>query len=500
MKELIDLVKVVTRNKVKSIRTIDSEDNDRITDFYNRLTQNQFGNDVEASQFYFNSDEKSSKYRKLKNKLKQRLWDSIIFVDTSSPRFNDSQKAFYTCQKYLIIIRILLGRNARTSALDLMKRTLKFSKRFEFSEISLEIYRLLRSHHAMKTGDRKKYEFFDQKVNEYDEIVNAENIVRYHYDRLALESRNKSNVTEEYHKVAAEAFREFSKIKVTSLRFILFSGVVKTEYLINAKRYSEAVNESDNILIALQEKSAIGNQFLAQFHYIKLIAYTQLQKYELGKKVYEDCCLMFEPGSVRWFNAHDIYYILLMRTKSYGELFPIYQKVTTNPSFKSVPAARKETWRIYEAYLHFLLLIKKLIVPENSRIHNFRVNKFLNEVPKYSLDKAGYNIPVLIIQILILITQKRYDQLNDKIEAIEKYSSRYLRKDNNFRSNCFIKMLLQIPKRQYHRKAVERHAMPYLKKLHSVPLDKANQSFEIEIIPYEHLWAYVLESLDNRFH
>ena len=61
-------------------------------------------------------------------------------------------------------------------------------------------------------------------------------------------------------------------------------------------------------------------------------------------------------------------------------------------------------------------------------------------------------------------------------------------------------MLLQVPQAQFHKEAVKRKADKYLKKLHEVPISNANQSTQIEIIPYETLWEYVLDSLDNRFH
>ena len=61
-------------------------------------------------------------------------------------------------------------------------------------------------------------------------------------------------------------------------------------------------------------------------------------------------------------------------------------------------------------------------------------------------------------------------------------------------------MLLQIPINGFHRKAVERHAGPYLEQLRSMPLSEAPQGPDIELIPYEELWPMVLESLDVRFY
>ncbi|MEM9991763.1 MAG: hypothetical protein AAF738_08365, partial [Bacteroidota bacterium] len=86
-----------------------------------------------------------------------------------------------------------------------------------------------------------------------------------------------------------------------------------------------------------------------------------------------------------------------------------------------------------------------------------------------------------------------------RIEAIEKYCSRYLRKDDTFRSNCFIKMLLQIPISGFHKAGVIRRSEKYLTRLNSMPIDVANQASEIEIIPYEELWLFAQESLENEF-
>ena len=110
------------------------------------------------------------------------------------------------------------------------------------------------------------------------------------------------------------------------------------------------------------------------------------------------------------------------------------------------------------------------------------------------------NIPILVIQILMMIRQHKYSRAKDRIEAVKKYCSRYLRKDDTFRSNCFIKMLMQLPASSFHKAGVARRAEPYRKKLEQVPLNVANQTHEVEILPYEDLWEMVMDSLDFSFH
>lgn len=122
---------------------------------------------------------------------------------------------------------------------------------------------------------------------------------------------------------------------------------------------------------------------------------------------------------------------------------------------------------------------------------------FLRSVPLFSKDKRGMNVPVLIIQMLIYISEKNYDAFIDRIDAIKKYSGRYLRMQDAYRSSCFIKMLVTISKNNFHPQAIARQALPLKEKLAKTPLDVSPQAYELEIIPYELLWDLIMKALSK---
>src|SRR5690606_20915304 len=93
---------------------------------------------------------------------------------------------------------------------------------------------------------------------------------------------------------------------------------------------------------------------------------------------------------------------------------------------------------------------------------------------------------------------KSYDLVMSRLESLNLYSHRYLLKDDTFRSNCFIKMLMQLPKANFNRIALKRKAEKYYIKLKQNPSNLSMQASEIEIMPYEILWEYVLNSLDSK--
>ena len=191
--------------------------------------------------------------------------------------------------------------------------------------------------------------------------------------------------------------------------------------------------------------------------------------------------------------------ILLFHAKQYPKALTILHKVMNEPKFQSLPSNLKEQWLIHEAFMNFFILLKKIDTEQlQIPLRKFRVSKFLNEVPTYSKDKRGNNITLIILQILFLLQHKKVDEVIDRMEALNMYCHRYLRKDSTFRSNCFIKMLMILPQANFNKIAAIRKAQKYINRLQEVPLEEANQGTELEIIPYEVLWEYVLELLDKK--
>ena len=89
--------------------------------------------------------------------------------------------------------------------------------------------------------------------------------------------------------------------------------------------------------------------------------------------------------------------------------------------------------------------------------------------------------------------RKKYNFIIDKTAALSRYTSRYLKKDETYRSNCFIQILINLPRGNFHKDSFQFYAKKYIKRLQEAPLSSARQSSEFEFIPYEVLLEYVLE-------
>jgi hypothetical protein len=193
--------------------------------------------------------------------------------------------------------------------------------------------------------------------------------------------------------------------------------------------------------------------------------------------------------------SQEVLLIVYLHSQQYKPAVEVLLEVKNNLALSKQSHQVQEKWRVNEAMVYYLIRTGKLQQPEGVDF-KFRTKKFINEFSKSIHDKSGNNIVLITIMILFLLLDKDYYSIIDKIDALKAYTHRHLRRDETYRTNCFIKMIMQLDKGDFHPIAVQRKAEPYYQKLLAVPLHKAKQDYDLEIIPYETLWAFMLESLE----
>ncbi|MFZ9942988.1 MAG: hypothetical protein ACO3O0_05215, partial [Bacteroidia bacterium] len=183
----------------------------------------------------------------------------------------------------------------------------------------------------------------------------------------------------------------------------------------------------------------------------------------------------------------EYHFLLCMHTQQYIKANSIFENVSKNPTFDSYPAANIEKWRIFEAYLEYAK-------PSDGagEKRRFNVSKFLNEVPVFSKDKSGYNMSIIIAQILLSVKMQDWSRVIDRAEPLKTYLSRYVKKDRNPRSYYFLKLLEVMVRYEFHPEKTEQIGEKFFQKLQQSGASVPESS---EIIPYEWLWKDLLAQL-----
>ena len=236
---------------------------------------------------------------------------------------------------------------------------------------------------------------------------------------------------------------------------------------------------------------------LAELAMVKMNAYVDLRDYDNGFENAEKCMIYFTPGSNNWLVFLEAYFLLAMHSGNSQKAWDIYNQAVNHPRFAFSSPERQEKWKIFEAFIYYSLrdAINKAKQSKLAHQAKFRIEKFLNEVPIASKDKRGYNVLILSIQIMFLLNRGDFEGIINRAEALKTYRSRYLKKDEDFRSNCFIKMLLIMEKKSFDYEDTKRLAQKYHEKLKNHQIEYEGTPSMLEVIPFERLWEHVLEDL-----
>ena len=395
----------------------------------------------------------------------------------------------------------LRGRGTILSPLDIARKILPVAKKFEFYDVALEAIEVMKSYYAYYEGDSKILEEYCQLRKEYHEIHHAEILAREAFQRVQALSVNSVSTGPLVSTSAKKLLSELQPYqgKVKSYFFLLSYGLLKVYERMSINDWEGTIQSCREALAQLESKPSLSgvtkNAFLHQIALSELMAAHYPEALEAALQSIENV----EDGTYNWFKSMEIQLNILLHKGDYEKSWEIFRKSIGHKQFQNMSATVKEPWQIYHAYLSLLSALKKLALSprETGELKKFRLGKFLNEVPIFSRDKRGLNIPILIIQSLILLRERRFDGLEDHIECLRKYRSRHFDENNeHFRTECFIRMLQLVVKGDFERKKVEASALPLLHRMHKTPLSLANQTHEIEVVPYEQQWQWVLEMLD----
>ncbi len=503
MEYLKDLISVIDKNKVKHIEIIGNglSKDQKLYKLYDGILKEEFTSDSQACRKLYGTNNLDKGYRNIKSRLEKRALNTIFFIDLNSGSYNDLQKAHYNCYKNLAAAKFLAGRGAKKASIKLSEKTLKIALKFELHDIAIDLLKDLRTYYGTLIGDQKRLKKYNTIFNQLKEERNYEEQARAMYDDLASHFVHTKTIKPFHIRMAKIYAQELEPLleKSKYRQFRLFAHTILVLRHQIENDHHGTIKTCNQALHFFTNQKHQSNLQIFNFLFKRLTSYTQLKQYDLADSDAQHCLTLVNEGSVNWFIVSQFYILLLFHSDRIQDGFQFYRKVRSiRNKKKSRLEIGKEFWNLIEAFIDYFIKIGKIEIPPNKRKPRFDSKSFIKSVPAFSRDKRGMNIMILVLQILFLLQERNQDEVIERMEALRNYSSRYLRKNDDFRSNCFIKMFLKIPESNYNRIKLERYTKDLLKKLNSKPLEVADKPIEMEIIPFEMLWEMVLKSLDRK--
>ena len=334
--------------------------------------------------------------------------------------------------------KILRAKGKHGAARTIAEEAIKRSMKFEFTEFTLAFARDLSYYYAM-LNKKKQFRYYSDLIVQYQQVLNDEVLVENHYNQTIFSLVGKKHYSQDVIKFVGEQAAFVSEIlKRTKTYWSVLLGANVWIYYFQLKNQNKLVAEECWKTIEFFESLPYTPPYPAFFSFLyKLIPLQILFKQftEVHQSI-RKCLDMANEGTHNWVITKQYEVVTHFHEGNIEVARNIIQELKTKHA--SSLTKFRETWLIYEAYADLLSGEK------------VRLGKFLNDVPEFAKDKRGMNINVLIIQILVLLQRKNYNRIIDRMSALERYSYRYLKKDDTFRSNCFIHILLQLEKGNFN--------------------------------------------------
>lgn len=489
-------------NKLINSKRKDSVFSKKISEFENIIADNLEISDKDACFKLYQKSNITSTYKSLKYRVEEKLINDLIHIVSDEENLNNRINATLIVEKYSLVSSALMKNFYRKEAIMLMEKALKLAVRYSYTDQILKLLPGIVNHYSYIEPNEKQMHKLLSDLDYYSEVYSAENYVKkcnaiisnlYIMNKGGLNNKQLIQIKSLVDKMIS------IKEKYKSNTIVLFVNDLTYFYYQSIGDHNKGLEVA---IQALEESKLLKYNEIIGIYQNKLniaISYFYLKKYNNASFWFEEAISMPTPGTRNWFFATSLYYLNLISLRSYEELFKLSADVLGNKNLIKFPYF-EEQWKIREAYLHFLIRIDKIIVtPEDKKsLKPFSLSKFMNSVPFHSKDKSGQNITIIVLQILFLLTENKYGQIIDRIDALNQYTYRYLRKDETFRSNCFIKMLVLMTKADFHPVRTQSYTEDLRKKLDNSNLITDEKSTQVEIIPYDYLWELILELLASK--
>lgn len=137
------------------------------------------------------------------------------------------------------------------------------------------------------------------------------------------------------------------------------------------------------------------------------------------------------PNDVQeWFDFMEIYLLLAIHSRNYFQAFAIFNNIISNPAFKKLDADNKEKWKLFNAYMQYILEVKQFdpILLKSVNQTSYHLETYLADKTAFPKKLRTFEILKKILTALFFIRQHKYESANELITHLNYMANHQLEK------------------------------------------------------------------------
>lgn len=435
-----------------------------------------------------------TRFRMFKSRLRKKLIHSMLGATLPEKYQTPYNKAVLQCGALQHTIRFLILIGRRGATVSLAREGLESARNFSLTEFVIFFSRVLRIN-ASINGDLQSFDEYRKICNDAVATLQAEDEANSFSDELTRAHIRNTIYPKKLIKTGEAYSKTVLKLKNKYDSFTLNLSYYRLCGQLNyiKQDYSAALSNwvaLENYLESLPQFDNWGRKVEALLQQLKCWLY--LRQYEHAEKVSKQLADIIRPTSPVWLTFKELELLLYMHSRRYAEAKFVYHEMIKSQEAAMMPENEAERWELFSVYLSFL---DTFLEAEGQAIRHTNRNKIkdlLSNLPEQAKDKQGYNVSILIIQVLWRMAEGDFPAAMDRISALNTYAYRYLKGDEYSRSYLFIKMLMALEKANFDLKKAAKNINPLLQELTRLSEGSSGKLIDgMEVIPYPHLWEIV---------
>lgn len=418
-----------------------------------------------------------------KHRIRKRLLNSLFLLNPKASNYSKATEAFYECNKRIFFVKILIRFSARGVAWDLARRTLPIAQRFEVTNAELEMTMALRSQ-AHLTGCYADFFVLDSRVDELLEIQRIENFAVRSYERVTIgfvkhmmSPDDTAGLSLEYaRRLESSVCFDRYAVRLIHFRLMVIHYQITGRFDAMIKQCRKALGFLD------RHPDQTVAAFYAEFHMQRVIACIFMKEYALGDESVTIARASFASGTNNWFEFMQFVFLLRMHSGRFRDAEQVLVEVTEHTRFQTLETHVREKWKIFEMYLQCL----DADPPSTFNLY----------APTYAKDKPGFNVALIVVQLLYLVQAGKLSDVTERIEALKTYKSRYLIPKYNPKAAVFFRMILLFEKEEFNFKKIKSRSVPWFKRLMTIKPSYSDITDGMQVLPYEDIWEELMKRLE----
>lgn len=497
MKKLYELASFCSRQRNIVEAILQGTENLALQKMYTLLFSGKILNNSEAMLETIGKID-PKQFSALKIKMLDVLVKTISIQNVSNENENIRFNRVLGSLRKNIAARIILYKGSRSLAIDVLESTLTSSLLDQVTYDTLDQLRLLKLHYGTSSYNKYKLNKCIEHEKYYTYLLeNETKAINYFIDLKKIELQSLAQISLKDRELAASYAKELGEINAESRNFKYYRFQVQVKKCEFERNFIELLHLCDKAEFEFSTDELYSASSLLVVKQIRLWTLIQLGKYSESISLGMVEIKNTEFGVANWYSF--LHYTLkaFLYSSRYGEAINLIAFCMKHSNYKKLNLQMKELAHLHLGYIHLLADSGlDFATPMNREdLPEFKLGKFLNTTPVFSKDKRGINVSILLMHIAFLLQRKDYNAIIDRVDSLNQYAYRYLRKDDSFRSNCMIKMVIQMTKADFNPIRTARYTADLRKQLGHVTLAGSGENIEVEIIPFEVLWEIMTKAL-----